>query len=227
MSVVTLVGGTSALHPQLVIIRKVKNPRHEVNPVDSMGTEMVDLQGLVALEKIRFSKNVFPQTTLDNDVYNEQLSLRFADLLADSLEKKSTHSQLVKHAKDPFTLGRIVELIRTIYVTPFENASSKNFTFRKNVGMFYTPEPVVEYIVKKTLQRWLERIESIEKENPQQAIDAWMDLKLIDPACGTGSFLVAAATYLIQRYESFSERCATSVPNLDDYKKRHSARGRC
>ena len=188
--------------------------------VDTMETEVVDLQGLVVEEKIRYSKSVFPQTTLDTDDYNEQLSRKFAHSIADSLEKNSIDSQLIKHARDPFKLGTIIELIRTVYIAPFQNTSSNNFTFRKNVGMFYTPKSIVEYIVKKTLQRWFERIESIESENTKQAVDAWMNLTLIDPACGTGSFLVVTATSLIEKYESFMERSKTQIPSLDVYKKR-------
>lgn len=188
--------------------------------VDTMETEVVDLQRLVVEEKIRYSKRVFPQTTLDTDDYNEKLSRKFADSIADSLEKNSIDSQLIKHSKDPFKLGKITELIRTAYIEPFQNASSSNFTFRKNVGMFYTPKSIVEFIVKKSLRRWFERIESIESENTKQAVDAWMNLTLIDPACGTGSFLVVTATHLIKEYDSFRERCKTQIPSLDVYKKR-------
>ena len=181
---------------------------------------MNGLEQLVIEEKIRLSKSSFPQTTLDNDDYNHRLSEHMAESIATSLEQNVIQSKLLEHSTEPFTLGKIIELIRSINISSWQTTSTFDYTFRKNVGMFYTPKSIVEYIVKKTLQRWFDRVESIESENTQQAVDAWMNLTVIDPACGTGSFLVVAATHLREAYESFRERCTTHAPSLDVYKKR-------
>ena len=118
-----------------------------------MVKELSDLPQLVAQEKIRFSKSSFPQTTLDNTDYNDKLSLYLANSIATSLEQNSFDSKLMEYSREPFVLGKIVELIRTIRIAPWKKSTADDFTFRKNVGMYYTPEPIVEYIVKCTLTR--------------------------------------------------------------------------
>ena len=53
---------------------------------------------------------------------------------------------------------------------------------RKEHGIYYTPTFIVKYIVKNTLGRMLE-------ETP---LNKAMNIRILDPACGSGSFLVEA-----------------------------------
>ncbi len=58
---------------------------------------------------------------------------------------------------------------------------------RKAGGVFYTPEYIVEYIVKQTVG------ELIENKTPDQI----SSIKILDPSCGSGSFLLGAYQYLL------------------------------
>ncbi|MBE7414442.1 MAG: Eco57I restriction-modification methylase domain-containing protein [Deltaproteobacteria bacterium] len=58
---------------------------------------------------------------------------------------------------------------------------------KKAGGVFYTPGYIVDYIVKETLGR------ALEGKTPAQA----SKLKVLDPACGSGSFLIGAYQYLL------------------------------
>ena len=58
---------------------------------------------------------------------------------------------------------------------------------KKAGGVYYTPTYIVEYIVKQTLGKILE------DKTPRQAAK----LKILDPACGSGSFLISAYQYLL------------------------------
>lgn len=185
-----------------------------------MVKELTDLQQLVTQEKIRCANTVFPQTKFDNNDYNEQLSMFLAESIASSLEQRSFGSELMEYSKEPFKLGKIVELLRTIHIAPWEQSTADDYTFRKNVGMYYTPEPIVKYIVDCTLLRWFEGVNSLEKENIDDATEAWMGLKLIDPACGSGSFLIVAARALLQEYKLFAARNHNLVPDVAEYKLR-------
>jgi len=51
---------------------------------------------------------------------------------------------------------------------------------RKAGGIFYTPEYIVDYIVKNTVGRFLSERKPKEIQN----------LRILDPACGSGSFLI-------------------------------------
>jgi len=58
---------------------------------------------------------------------------------------------------------------------------------RKAGGVYYTPQYVVEYIVKNTVRKL------IEKKSPKEI----SNIKIVDPACGSGSFLIGAYQYLL------------------------------
>jgi len=62
---------------------------------------------------------------------------------------------------------------------------------KKKSGVFYTPGCVTEYIVRNSVGGWIEA-------RPANA-GGDSDLKILDPACGCGSFLVAACRYLLAR----------------------------
>ncbi|RLC61147.1 MAG: hypothetical protein DRI48_11080, partial [Chloroflexi bacterium] len=69
---------------------------------------------------------------------------------------------------------------------------------RKATGSYYTPQYIVEYIVEHTLGPLVARIsESIsESANGQAFVEAILDLKVLDPAMGSGHFLVEATEFL-------------------------------
>jgi type I restriction-modification system DNA methylase subunit/predicted type IV restriction endonuclease len=58
---------------------------------------------------------------------------------------------------------------------------------KKAGGVFYTPTYIVDYIVKNTIGKLLE------DKTPKQAAA----LRILDPACGSGSFLIGAYQYLL------------------------------
>lgn len=58
---------------------------------------------------------------------------------------------------------------------------------RKVGGVYYTPQYIVDYIVKNTVGRLLEGKTPAEVSN----------LRILDPACGSGSFLLGAYQYLM------------------------------
>jgi len=63
----------------------------------------------------------------------------------------------------------------------------------KDTGIYYTPDYVVEYICENTIGRMFT------KKTPKQV----ENIKIIDTACGSGSFLVGAYTYLLNWYEDY------------------------
>ncbi|PJB17759.1 hypothetical protein CO115_05410, partial [Candidatus Falkowbacteria bacterium CG_4_9_14_3_um_filter_36_9] len=75
-----------------------------------------------------------------------------------------------------------------------KESPGKNLKKRKEQGIYYTPKFIVDYIVKNALGPVLDKCKSI---NDLQKI------KILDPACGSGSFLVAAMNFLIKKYEEF------------------------
>jgi len=71
-----------------------------------------------------------------------------------------------------------------------------NPAVRRSGGIYYTPPYIVHYIIDNTLGKYLEG----------KTIDEIKDLKILDPACGSGSFLIYAYDVLAKFYESENER---------------------
>ena len=61
---------------------------------------------------------------------------------------------------------------------------------KKAGGVYYTPTYIVNYIIKNTVGKLLEG----KKPGPRGAVSK---LKILDPACGSGSFLIGAYQYLL------------------------------
>ncbi len=69
-------------------------------------------------------------------------------------------------------------------------------TSQRSLGAYYTPHPVAEYIVNLTMKNDFERhIHAISK-NGQSELEDFLSLKMLDPACGAGVFLVSTAILL-------------------------------
>src|SRR3989338_7152643 len=59
-----------------------------------------------------------------------------------------------------------------------DSASGK----RKRMGIYYTPSYIVDYIVKNTVYEYIKN----------KTIDEILEINIVDPACGSGSFLIKA-----------------------------------
>lgn len=68
---------------------------------------------------------------------------------------------------------------------------------RKTTGSYYTPSSLVDCLLDSALMPVLD--EAAKKPEPEKAI---LDLKVCDPACGSGHFLVAAARRMAKRLAS-------------------------
>ncbi|MCU0445193.1 MAG: N-6 DNA methylase [Microscillaceae bacterium] len=64
---------------------------------------------------------------------------------------------------------------------------------RKAGGVYYTPQYIVRYIVENTLGKLLEGKTPTEVDK----------LKIVDPSCGSGSFLIQAYQYLLNWYQDY------------------------
>lgn len=85
---------------------------------------------------------------------------------------------------------------------------------RKTTGSYYTPDSLVQALLDSALDPVLDRAERA--EDPAKAL---LELKAIDPACGSGHFLLAAARRIASRLAHVR---AEGVPTAADY--RHALR---
>lgn len=95
-------------------------------------------------------------------------------------------------------LGQVYEqfLGKTIRLTASHQAKiEEKPEVRKAGGVYYTPGYIVDYIVKNTLGRLLDG-EDPDKPKPI-SVNKAAEIKVLDPACGSGSFLIVAYQYLL------------------------------
>lgn len=115
-------------------------------------------------------------------------------------------------------LGSIYEryLGKTIRVTASRAIVEDKPEVRKAGGVYYTPRYIVDYIVEQTVGKL------IEGKTPAQIAK----LKILDPACGSGSFLLGAYQKLIEYHERWYAGKRTPSPALSRSTKGASNKGR-
>jgi len=93
-------------------------------------------------------------------------------------------------------LGQVYEqfLGKVIRLTPGHRAKvEEKLEVRKAGGVYYTPKYIVDYIVENTVGKLLEG------RTPKEAAE----LRIVDPACGSGSFLLGAFQHLLRWHEDW------------------------
>jgi hypothetical protein len=124
----------------------------------------------------------------------------------------------------PEELGSVYESL--LELVPQITADGRQFAFatggetkgnaRKTTGSYYTPDSLVQVLLNSALEPVI--AETIAK-NPQTPIDALLGLSIVDPACGSGHFLLAAARRLASHVARLQ---ANGTPSAAEY--RHALR---
>jgi len=96
-------------------------------------------------------------------------------------------ADILGHVYEQF-LGKVIRLTEGHHAVVEEKPEVK-----KAGGVYYTPTYIVDYIVENTVGKLLEG------KTPKQA----SKLKILDPACGSGSFLLGAYEYLLKWHLNF------------------------
>ena len=120
-------------------------------------------------------------------------------------------------------LGSVYESL--LELTPRLSADGQGFTFaeggeakghaRKTSGSYYTPDSLVRTLLDSALDPVLDRVER-HAEDPAAAL---LYVTVIDPACGSGHFLLAAAQRIATR---LARHRASGLASAQDY--RHALR---
>lgn len=107
---------------------------------------------------------------------------------------------------------------RFAFVGDDDDASNKG-NARKLTGSYYTPDTLVQELIKSALEPVL--AQTIEA-NPTDPVQALLQLTVCDPACGSGHFLLAAARRLADEVAKLRAQANGGAPTPADY--RHALR---
>ncbi|MFC1641757.1 Eco57I restriction-modification methylase domain-containing protein [Myxococcota bacterium] len=130
----------------------------------------------------------------------------------------------------PEELGSVYESL--LELVPQITTDGRQFAFatggetkgnaRKTTGSYYTPDSLVQVLLDSALEPVI--ADTLTK-NPEAPVDALLGLSIVDPACGSGHFLLAAARRLASHVARIQ---ANGTPSATEY--RHALRqvvGRC
>jgi type I restriction-modification system DNA methylase subunit len=111
------------------------------------------------------------------------------------------------------SIADLEELQRQATGVKTDKKEAKNKSKRKVQGVYYTPAYITKYILEVSLGEYLERRRlEVETEDELQSLRAYLqvlqNLKVIDPACGSGAFLIASYEYLFNEYILINQRIA-------------------
>ncbi|MDP2316549.1 MAG: N-6 DNA methylase [Pseudomonadota bacterium] len=120
----------------------------------------------------------------------------------------------------------LLELVPVVSVAArsflFATADEATGTARKMSGSYYTPEALVQAVLDTALEPVVKQTIAA---NPRREVAALLELSIVDPACGSGHFLLAAARRLAAHVARLQ---ANGTPSAKEY--RHALRqvvGRC
>jgi Alw26I/Eco31I/Esp3I family type II restriction m6 adenine DNA methyltransferase len=153
-------------------------------------------------------QNLFSNFKKADDKYNSGLFDFKKDVISESLKIDNkvikTIINEMYYPESPYEFSVIsVEILGSAYeqflgkvirITPAHQAKiEEKPEVRKAGGVYYTPQYVVDYIVKNTVGKL------IDGKTPKQI----EKIKICDPACGSGSFLIGAYQYLLDHYKNY------------------------
>ncbi len=138
------------------------------------------------LEQLK--KDIYPSLSYISD---EIITSLVQFLLSDGIESPINLSNLSKNglcaAHDLLRLIRQWDIIKSGDIIGYIYQNIKHNTDKKKKGQYFTPSAIVKHIVDHTLQ-YHENIFTI---------------KILDPACGSGQFLIFTYKLLLERYQQF------------------------
>ncbi|MGB8345464.1 MAG: N-6 DNA methylase, partial [Ktedonobacteraceae bacterium] len=158
------------------------------NYLTALGSKKVTYELFDYLHQ-RFNGDIFPVDERERQVVNEKDHL---GLIKRFLQREDLETGQLSFWPYDFSCVPI-ELISGIYDTFLSDKT------RKKLGAYYTPLPLVDFIVEETLP--------LEKITPEMTI--------LDPACGSGVFLVRAYQRLIEAWKQHNKADPTA-PQLTE-----------
>ena len=182
-----------------------------------------------------------PDSVLDNLFVDDEV-FRKLEKISDYDFDSDLNESILGHIFEQ-SVSDIEELKKTSQNEEFDKKESK----RKKDGIFYTPKYITKYIVESTMNAWIEdKKKELGEENLPELqekdfkydlykknysknfrkhVEFWekfreelRKIKIIDPACGSGAFLIEAFDFLLKYNQMIDDKIfnMTGTKNLFD-----------
>ncbi len=209
---------------RLILIRRIEDENLESRRLEELLNVWAD-GGKVSLWKSLqklfrefdeiYNSKIFSVHELDKiEISNETLKLILPELYHSRDKTVRYNFALI----DADILGNIYEqyLGYLLKTTAKRAAGAESKATRKEQGIYYTPRYVVDYIVKNTIG---EKLKSCKKLKDVE------EIKVLDSACGSGSFLIRAFDEIYSFYEQ-KDWANKAFLTTDDHKSFETVKDR-
>ncbi|MDN5343838.1 MAG: adenine-specific DNA-methyltransferase [Oceanotoga sp.] len=181
---------------------EVGNNRHHEKRIDMFSDNPKNEKKLIFPDELLFSNENKKEKNSVKGLFNILNKYKF------TLEENTPVEEDV--ALDPELLGRIFENLLASY-----NPETRD-TARKATGSYYTPREIVHYMVDSSIKEYLKTNldfitedklgelfdynkyeHKFEKKQVEEIVKAIYDIKILDPACGSGAFPMGVLNRLV------------------------------
>jgi len=157
-----------------------------------------------------FFKDVFQRHRLNKDIELNERDKSIFNKHKNKLNKIIENIFLM--ASFDFSTEINVNILGHIFeqsISDIENLKEEKSSKRKKEGVFYTPEYVTEYICRNAIIPYLSKSgtsdinEMIDEhsQNISELENKFKQIKILDPACGSGAFLIKSTEILFEIFE--------------------------
>ena len=135
--------------------------------------------------------NILEQIKVDNDVLLKVINNIYTYPSGNIIDFSEIPVDILGHIYEKYLgLTLLIKEEGAELILKEESTKKK----RKETGIYYTPKYIVNFINDHTIKRKLD-------EN----LDLLPDMKVLDPACGSGAFLSGAYDILLHSYQEYNE----------------------
>ena len=203
---------------RLIFIRNAEDRGLEENQLQSnvrqwyakgKGHLVKEISGIYKNYDSKYNSKLFAHHLCDN-LYIENEALQ--EVIEGLNQSKDNSYRYDFSIIESDVLGNIYEqyLGNILKSTPKRAKLEESKTHRKEQGIYYTPFYIVDYIVKNTVG------EFIKTHTPEEI----RRVRILDPACGSGSFLIRAYKELENYWKQNSDFAQLTLDSEEFYSKR-------
>lgn len=179
---------------RLIFIKKVEAEELEERKIEQIyrkgGKDVyAEIKTVFAYYREKYDTDIFGKPDVKSDLELIDIPDKVITELLDHISKPSPKLEYNFAAIDVDVLGGIYENYLAFIQKGKKLTGGKSK--RKEQGIYYTPKEIVDYIVDNTVGEYLR----------SEDLKAVKNLKIVDPACGSGSFLISTVSELNGFYE--------------------------
>ncbi len=134
---------------------------------------------------------------------------RILDGVFERFDFRTTEGDSAGTHVDPEMLGKVFESLM---------AADE----RLSTGSYYTPREIVDVLTRRAVTEWLHRGETGPGRSPVELLQRLENVTILDPACGSGAFLLSALGVVEQLWRELAGQAGVEVPR--DLRRRIVAR---